>query len=97
VMPSRWEGFGLPVLEAMAAGCPVIISSAAALQEVAGGAAVTVPIDDIDALAVAIARLLGDVQEQGRLADAGLARAMEFSWARSVARLREIYGTALRG
>jgi glycosyltransferase involved in cell wall biosynthesis len=97
VMPSRWEGFGLPVLEAMAAGCPVIISSAAALQEVAGGAAVMVPIGDFDALAGAILRLLGDVEEQGRLTDAGLTRAMEFSWARSVTALRDIYEAALGG
>jgi glycosyltransferase involved in cell wall biosynthesis len=97
VMPSRWEGFGLPVLEAMAAGCPVIISSAPALREVAGGAAVMVPVDDVDALAGAILRLLGDAEEQGRRANAGLARAMEFSWERSVAALREVYDSALGG
>jgi alpha-1,3-rhamnosyl/mannosyltransferase len=97
VMPSRWEGFGLPVLEAMAARCPVIISSAASLQEVAGGAAVMVPIDDVDALAGAILRLLGDPEERGRRATAGLARAMEFSWQRSVAALRDVYGAASGG
>ena len=97
VMPSRWEGFGLPVLEAMAAGCPVIISSAAALREVAGGAAVMVPVDDVDALAGAILRLLGDAEEQRRRAEAGLARAMEFSWERSVAVLRDVYGAASGG
>lgn len=97
VMPSRWEGFGLPVLEAMAAGCPAIISSAAALQEVAGGAAVIVPIDDVDALAGAISRLLADADEQRRRADAGLARAVEFGWERSVTAVREVYKIALGG
>jgi len=97
VVPSRWEGFGLPVLEAMAAGCPVIISSAAALQEVAGGAAVMVPIDDSDALAGAILRLLGDADEQAHRTRAGLARAAEFSWERSMVALREVYGRAVGG
>jgi glycosyltransferase involved in cell wall biosynthesis len=97
VVPSRWEGFGLPVLEAMAAGCPVIISSAAALQEVAGGAAVMVPIDDSDALAGAILRLLGDADEQAHRTKAGLARAAEFGWERSMVALREVYGRAVGG
>lgn len=97
VMPSRWEGFGLPVLEAMAAGCPVIISTADALQEVAGGAGLVVPIDDIDALAAAMVRLLRDTGEQGRRANAGWARAAEFSWRRSAAALRKVYAAASGG
>lgn len=97
VMPSRWEGFGLPVLEAMAGGCPVIISSAVALQEVAGGAALIVPVDDVDALAEAISRLLGDTAEQARRGDSGLTRAAEFSWERSLDALRDVYGAASGG
>jgi glycosyltransferase involved in cell wall biosynthesis len=81
-LPSRYEGFGLPVLEAMAAGTPVVAADATALPETAGGAARLVPPEG-DAFAAAIAELLSDPGERARLRAAGLARAAAFGWART--------------
>jgi glycosyltransferase involved in cell wall biosynthesis len=80
VAPSRAEGFGLPVAEAMAVGTPVVCSDAPALVEVAGGAAAVVPRDDAGALAAAIAKLFADSSERDRMAVAGRARAAAFDW-----------------
>ncbi|MDQ6824097.1 MAG: glycosyltransferase family 4 protein [Candidatus Eremiobacteraeota bacterium] len=81
VYPSRYEGFGLPVLEAMAAGTPVIASDIPSLREAAGDAAEFVPPGDAVALAAAIARLLSDDDLASRLRDRGTRRAAEFTWA----------------
>ena len=78
--PSRAEGFGLPVAEAMAVGTPVVCSDAPALVEVAGGAAAVVPRGDAGALAAAIAKLLDDPAERDRMAAAGRARSAAFDW-----------------
>jgi glycosyltransferase involved in cell wall biosynthesis len=78
-LPSAYEGFGLPVLEAMAAGVPVVASDAAALPETCGGAALLVPPEG-EAVRDALVALLGDAGERDRLRAAGLARAARFSW-----------------
>jgi glycosyltransferase involved in cell wall biosynthesis len=82
VLPSRYEGFGLPVLEAMAAGTPVVTTTAGALPETCGGAARLVEPDG-EALAAALTTLLGDARERERLRTAGLERARAFSWERT--------------
>lgn len=81
--PSLAEGFGLPVLEAMACGVPVVHSDAPALTEVAGGAGVTVPRGDWRALAAALTEVLGSRSRAQELVTAGRSRAEMFSWTRA--------------
>jgi len=78
--PSRYEGFGLPVLEAMAAGVPVLTSTVSSLPEVAGDAALLVDPDDVDAIANGLRWLLEDEALRARLRDAGRERAEAFTW-----------------
>jgi glycosyltransferase involved in cell wall biosynthesis len=80
VFPSRYEGFGLPVLEAMAYGVPVITTGVTAIPEAAGDAALYVPLDDDDALAQAILRVRNDPVLATSLRERGLARAAQMSW-----------------
>jgi len=91
VFPSRDEGFGLPPLEAMALGTPVVVSTAAALPEVCGEAAVQVAPDDARALAGALERLLDDPAERSRRSEAGRAHARRFRWDIVGAHLVEVY------
>jgi glycosyltransferase involved in cell wall biosynthesis len=95
-LPSRHEGFGLPVLEAMAQATAVVCADIPALRELAGGAARLVPPDDVDAWAQALQEVLGDAGRRAALAAAGAARAGEFSWDRTVRETRAVYVEALR-
>jgi glycosyltransferase involved in cell wall biosynthesis len=83
VFPSRYEGFGLPVLEAMACGCPTVTTNASSLPEVAGDAAILVLPDDIPALGDAILRVLTDNELHERMRQKGLQQAGKFSWVRA--------------
>ncbi|HTH66311.1 MAG TPA: glycosyltransferase family 1 protein [Gemmatimonadales bacterium] len=80
VFPSYYEGFGLPALEAMACGVPVVASSRSALREVVGGAGVLVDPDEHEAFADAILRLMDEPHERERLRARGLKRAAQFTW-----------------
>jgi glycosyltransferase involved in cell wall biosynthesis len=95
VVPSRWEGFGLPVLEGMAAGRPVICTDVPALREVGGDAVITVPVADATAIAQALAKLSGDAQFRADLGARGIRRAANFSWERSARQLWEAYSALL--
>ena len=96
VFPSLYEGFGLPPLEAMASGTPVVTSNVSSLPEVAGDAAILVNPYEPAAIAEGIATVLTDETVRRSLRAKGLARAREFSWEASVRRVREIYRDAGR-
>ena len=83
VFPTLWEGFGIPVLEAMACGTPVITSNLASLPEVAGDAALLIDPYQVGAIADAMHTLLQDAQLRATLRKAGLQRASQFSWAKT--------------
>jgi glycosyltransferase involved in cell wall biosynthesis len=97
VFPSAYEGFGLPPLEAMACGCPVIVSNASSLPEVAGDAALVVDTSTKDALASEMVRLLGSAGARGDLSARGLAQAARFSWAETARKTAQVYEEASKG
>ena len=88
--PSLYEGFGLPLVEAMACGVPCVVSNVGALPEVANGAAILVDPEDVSSIASGLERLLADASLREKLAAAGRRRAADFTWERSADATREI-------
>jgi glycosyltransferase involved in cell wall biosynthesis len=91
VFPSLYEGFGLPPLEAMASGTPVVTSNRSSLPEVVGDAAVLVDPYSAVSIAEGIQRVLSDASLRRTLSEKGLARARQFSWESSVQRIHDVY------
>ncbi len=91
VFPSLYEGFGLPVLEAMACGCPVISSDSSSLPEVAGDAAILVGPSDVEGFARQMERVLTDASLRQDLRKRGLERAAQFSWDRTARETVAVY------
>jgi len=93
-LPSLYEGFGLPAVEAMAVGTPLILSDIPVLREVAGDAALYVEAEDAEAWAEAVERLLTDGSLRTELSNAGLARSHLFDWDRAASQLVEVFKNA---
>ena len=91
VFPSLYEGFGLPPLEAMASGTPVVTSNVPSLTEVTAGAAVLVDPYSVTSIAEGLRRVLTDPARAAEMQQKGLVRAREFSWERSVQKTRDLY------
>jgi glycosyltransferase involved in cell wall biosynthesis len=95
VFPSEYEGFGLPVLEAMACGAPVVCGNRSSLPEVAGDAALLCDPHDVDSLAGAIEQVLTDRDVQMALQQRSLVRAAYFSWEQTAQQTRQVYQSIL--
>ena len=91
VMPSFYEGFGLPALEAMACGTPVIVSNVSSLPEVVGDAGILVPPKDSESIAVAMWRILSDPRLREEMRAKGLSRAACFSWAKAARQTLDVF------
>ena len=89
--PSLYEGFGIPVLEAMACGTPVVASSSSSIPEVAGDAALLVSPEDVEGLSHALWRLIDDGELRDRLVNRGFSQARRFTWESSAYRLLSVY------
>jgi glycosyltransferase involved in cell wall biosynthesis len=95
--PTLYEGFGLPVVEAMASGIPVITSNTSALKEIAAGYAHLVNPLDVDGMAKAIGQCLSDADHRASLSKLGLRRARDFRWDKAAASTLDIYRQVLTG
>jgi glycosyltransferase involved in cell wall biosynthesis len=97
VQPSVYEGFGLPVIEAMACGCPVVASDIPVFREIAAGAAAYAPPLDVPALGTVLGELVRSPVRREEMSAAGLERARRFSWARCAAETLDVYRLAANG
>jgi glycosyltransferase involved in cell wall biosynthesis len=95
--PSLYEGFGLPVVEAMARGVPCVVSTSSSVPEVAGEAALPVDPRSVAGLADALERVVSDHGLAARLRDAGRRRAAQFTWDRTARQTMEVYKSVLEG
>jgi glycosyltransferase involved in cell wall biosynthesis len=95
LLPSTYEGFGLPALEAMASGCPVVASRAASLPEIAEGAAVLLAPDDLSSWRDVALRILRDEAFRRDLTEKGLAKAERFTWRRCAVETLAVYNRVL--
>lgn len=95
--PSLYEGFGLPPLEAMACGCPVVTSNTSSLPEVVGDAGILVNPYDTDSLAQAMRKVLSDDKLREDMIRKGLKRSKEFSWEKTARQTQEVYNKVARG
>ena len=95
--PSRYEGFGFPPLQAMAAGVPVVATAAGSVPEVVGPAAVLVPVGDADSLAEGLVHLLDDEKARAEKVAAGRQRAALFSWDQLAVHMSDLYGQVISG
>ena len=91
IFPSIVEGFGFPVIEAMAAGCPVIASRAPAVAEIAGDAALSCDAGDAEAFAAAMWRMLCEPDLRTALREAGISRASAFTWTATASKTLAVY------
>lgn len=97
VFPSLYEGFGLPVLEALASGTPTLTSNRSSLPEVAGDAALLIDPEDMEALTAGLERLLTDDEWRAQAVERGLRQARQFSWERCIEETVAVYRRALAG
>lgn len=97
IYPSLYEGFGLPPLEAMACGAPVIASCIPAIEETVGKAALLIDPRNVDELANTITQLWNDEPQRARLSEAGLRHAAKFTWKKTARLTLDVYGQVLRG
>jgi glycosyltransferase involved in cell wall biosynthesis len=95
VFPSWFEGFGLPILEAMVCGAPVIASDRYSIPEVCGGAALLADAEDEVTFARHLKQVLGSPEEAARLRELGYRRAAQFSWHKSARMIRDAYASSL--
>jgi glycosyltransferase involved in cell wall biosynthesis len=96
LLGSKYEGFGLPLLEAMSCGCAVVCSNAGSLAEVAGEGAILVDPDNSAALAKAVVQLLSESPERDQLIGRALRRSAEFSWEKAARQTVSVYAAAVR-
>ena len=96
VYPSLYEGFGIPILEAMHCGCPVITSNISSMPEVAGDAALLVDPYSVEEIKRAVQRLLGDVKLRKKLIDNGYRQASRFSWEKTANETIKVYEKVLK-